>query len=162
MAGDSQDVGRASAAKSPRILPPTYFLAHLIAAAGLFVVLPGPILVGPPWSWSGIAIMALGLVMIVQPARVFDQVGTTIKPFEVSQILVTSGFFRISRNPMYLGMVIVLVGLCVTLGASSPWITIPTFVFLMNRCFIRKEEVDLSAKFGEQFAQYRSRVRRWI
>jgi protein-S-isoprenylcysteine O-methyltransferase Ste14 len=87
---------------------------------------------------------------------------TTIKPYETSSALVTGGPYRFSRNPIYLGMVLFLVGLNLGLGSWSPLLAIPAFAFIIERRFIRAEEAALLRRFGDEYETYRRRVRRWI
>ena len=96
--------------------------------------------------------------------REFKRARTTINPFrpENSTVLVTSGIFRITRNPMYVGLTLVLLGWAAFL--SSGWGLLGPVVFaLYINCFqIAPEERVLSAKFGEAYTRYTARVRRWL
>ncbi|WP_308443650.1 MULTISPECIES: methyltransferase family protein [Rodentibacter] len=76
--------------------------------------------------------------------------------------LVTSGIFRISRNPMYLSLLLMLSGWALWLGNLLSWAGVATFVFLMNRFQISQEEAYLERQFGEDYRRYKSKVRRWI
>ena len=67
-----------------------------------------------------------------------------------------------SRNPMYVGLAAALVGVATLLGSITPWALAPAFVWLIQTRVIRVEEEMLATKFGEVYATYRSRVRRWI
>jgi protein-S-isoprenylcysteine O-methyltransferase Ste14 len=87
---------------------------------------------------------------------------TTVKPFEESSALVTSGVYRISRHPMYFGFVLILMGLAVMLGSLMPFLVIPVFAILIDTVFIRVEERMLEDKFGRAWLDYQRRVRRWI
>lgn len=89
---------------------------------------------------------------------------TSIDPQQLNKTttLVTSGIFRITRNPMYLSLLLILMAWALWLGNGLAWIGVIAFVFLMNRFQILREEVYLEKKFGEVYRQYKSRVRRWI
>jgi len=63
---------------------------------------------------------------------------------------------------MYLGMALLLIGLAISLGTTTPWIGIPSFVLVIDRLIIPHEEAALTGKFGNDYAQYRTRVRRWL
>jgi protein-S-isoprenylcysteine O-methyltransferase Ste14 len=95
-------------------------------------------------------------------AGIFDRAGTTIKPFEESSALVTTGPFRVSRNPVYLGMVLGLLGVAVLAGSLSPFLVIPLFAVLIDRRFIQAEEAQLERTFGASYVAYKSQVRRWL
>lgn len=76
--------------------------------------------------------------------------------------LVTSGIFRITRNPMYLSLLFLVMAWALWLGNGLAWIGVPAFVLLMNRFQISREEIYLEKKFGEVYRQYKLEVRRWI
>ena len=76
--------------------------------------------------------------------------------------LVTSGVYRITRNPMYLGMLLVLAGWAVWLGNAAALIGLPLFVGVLNLLQIAPEERVLRGRFGDAFTRYAARVRRWI
>jgi protein-S-isoprenylcysteine O-methyltransferase Ste14 len=106
--------------------------------------------------------MAAGLVLNMWGSRLFDRTGTTIKPFETSSALVLHGPYRVSRNPMYLGMVVFLFGVWVLAGSITPFLVVVGFAYFIDRRFIRPEEAMLEQAFGSQYASYRARVRRWV
>ena len=72
------------------------------------------------------------------------------------------GVFRFSRNPMYLGLLLLLIGWAVWLGSASPWLVPPLFVIILTFVQIIPEEQALSRNFGEQYVSYRESVARWI
>ena len=145
-----------------RVLPPFWFLLAAAAAVGLHLALPVADLVPPPWNLVGLALIAVGLGLDVAAASMFRSARTPLRPTERPTALVTGGIFRLSRNPMYLGMVVVLAGLAVTLGSTTPWAAPLVFAFWIDHCFIRPEERAMEALFGDSFREYRARVQRWI
>jgi len=112
---------------------------------------------------GGIAI-ALGALVAVQGAWMFRRNKTTINPvdLESASALVTSGVFRFSRNPMYVGFTAMLVGWAVCLAA--PWALVGpvAFVLFTNRFQIIPEERVMRDKFGQAYDDYQAQVRRWI
>lgn len=112
---------------------------------------------------GGITI-AMGALAVVQGARTFWRNKTTINPVDIesASALVTSGVFRYSRNPMYVGFTVILVGWAVCLAA--PWALLGpvAFVFFTNRFQIVPEERVMRAKFGQAYDDYRAQVRRWL
>ncbi|HVN16881.1 MAG TPA: isoprenylcysteine carboxylmethyltransferase family protein, partial [Anaerolineales bacterium] len=94
--------------------------------------------------------------------KTFHQADTPVCPFEASSVLVTYGLYRFTRNPMYLGFVLILFGAFILLGSLTPFVIALAFVFLMDRMFIRMEEQKLAATFGAQWEEYKSRTRRWL
>jgi protein-S-isoprenylcysteine O-methyltransferase Ste14 len=115
-----------------------------------------------PWRWTGLALLGGGVAVVLRVAAMFRRAGTTIRPFETSSALVERGPFRLSRNPIYLGMVVFLLGVALLAGSLSPFLVIPVFAWILDRRFIRAEEAVLAKTFGPAYDTYRGRVRRWI
>jgi protein-S-isoprenylcysteine O-methyltransferase Ste14 len=115
-----------------------------------------------PWRWTGVAPVAFGFIVAIGVNLQFRRHGTTIKPFEESSALVTGGPFRVSRNPIYVGMTVALMGLGVLLGSVTPFLVVPLFVWWIDKQFIRVEEQALTETFGEEYTEYQSNVRRWL
>jgi protein-S-isoprenylcysteine O-methyltransferase Ste14 len=150
------------ASKPRRIVPPVYFALHVLVMVLLQDVMPGPTWLRRPWTFAGAAPALVGFVLGLLAVRHFKSVGTTLRPFQESSSLVVAGPFRITRNPMYLGMALILIGLAVFLGTTTPCVGIPSFVFIIDRLIIPHEEAALADKFGGDYARYRTQVRRWI
>ena len=110
-----------------------------------------------PWNASGLLPLAAGIGLNLKADSLFKHYGTTVKPFEDSSVLVTSGVFRFSRNPMYLGMVVILVGVFLLMGSLSPLIIIPVFAIIMDKVFITPEETMLNEHFGDNWRTYSSK-----
>ena len=108
-------------------LPPGYFAAALVAMVVLALLAPVTRVIPFPWNLAGVVPIILGGVLNVLADKQFKAVGTTVKPFESSSVMVTEGVFRFSRNPMYLGMVSVLVGAAILLRELTPWMVVPLF-----------------------------------
>ncbi len=144
------------------ILPPAYFLASLVLMAALAFALPIAVIVAWPWRAAGLIPIAAGVWLNLAADRAFEARGTTVKPFEPSSALVTDGVFRLSRNPMYLGMVLILVGIAIALGDLSPFLVCFGFAAAIEMRFIRVEERMLAETFGDAWTSYRAKTRRWI
>lgn len=145
-----------------KVLPPVWFLLSIILMVGLHFWLPVKQLFFPPITYLGIVAIATGIGMILFCAYLFRQKDTTIKPFQESGYLAREGIFNYSRNPIYLGMIIVLSGLWIIEGSLTPVLIIPVFTWLIHELFIKEEERMLEAKFGEEYREYKATVRRWI
>ena len=145
-----------------RILPPVYFLMAIIIMVSLHFFAPITIVVTSPWNLLGVLPAGVALILMLYAAYSFKRAQTTIKPFQESSALVTSGVYSFTRNPMYLSMGLILAGIAIWLGSLSSWIIIIPFIFLITRVFIRTEEKMLAETFGSDYEEYRLRVRRWI
>src|SRR5271169_4198418 len=88
-----------------RIVPPVYFLVSLVAMAALDRWCPVAQVLGPPASYVGAALIVLGTAIAASAAAAFKRAGTPVIPFKRSTALVTTGLYRFTRNPMYLGLV---------------------------------------------------------
>jgi len=138
-------------------------LAILIALPILFhYLLPVMTLVPVPHAYLGVVPMLLGLALMTWTAKSFRQAETGYQLQRESPALMTSGPFGFSRNPMYLGMLIWLLGLAVLLGSLIAFL-FPLLLFLLaNLLLIPTEERRMEQQFGEQFVEYRQNVRRWL
>ena len=145
-----------------RVLPPTYFFASLGLMAVLAFVAPIAAVFPWPWRAAGLIPIAAGVWLNLAAVRAFKARGTTVKPFEQSSALVTDGVFRISRNPIYLGMALILVGIATLIGSLSPFLVCVGFAALIHFRFIRVEERMLAATFGDTWRAYRDTTRRWF
>lgn len=145
-----------------KLLPPTYLYLAVALVIMLYILVPGPQIMPSLWRYLGILPLILGGALNVLADQAFKRHKTTVKPFEESTYLVTDGVFRLSRNPMYLGFVLILVGIAMLLGSLTPWIGVVGFPFLMENRFIRTEETMLEARFGDTWLAYKQRTRRWL
>ncbi len=121
------------------------------------------------WHWPYRSVVALTLVLAGSSVAVlgvaaFRQARTTVNPTkpQAASSLVHSGIYRVSRNPMYLGFLIVLLALAVFLSNLLSLVLVPLFVVYMNRFQIGPEERALQALFGQEFTAYSRKVRRWL
>ena len=145
-----------------RVLPPAGFLAALVLTVLLHRLWPGPRWLAWPWTLLGAFHVLVGVTLNVIADGQFKRAGTTVHPFQPSAALLPTGVFRYSRNPMYLGLVLILTGVAVGLGSATPLAVIPAFIWWITRRFIIVEERALAERFGQAYADYRRRVRRWL
>ena len=145
-----------------RMLPPTYLLLSIAAMAALHMLLPLRAVIVFPWRLLGVLPLVLGLALNLMADREFRQHETTVRPFERSTAMITSGVYRVGRNPMYLGFVLILLGVAIFLGSFSPFVVILLFAVLMDVGFIRVEERMMAVEYGEAWLAYKTKVRRWL
>ncbi len=151
-----------------KIPPPVIDLAVGVLMWGLARAVPSAQLwPQQPWSVAtavGLAIAFAGGGVALAGALQFNRARTTVNPLSPhkASALVTTGIFRHTRNPMYLGMLLVLVGWGIYLGNAAAWAALPLFVGLLNQLQIKGEERVLRERFGDEYARYTARVRRWL
>ncbi|HWA11516.1 MAG TPA: isoprenylcysteine carboxylmethyltransferase family protein [Burkholderiales bacterium] len=147
-----------------RIPPPV--VALVVAAAMWSVAGAGPRwTLQPAFHFALVAIVAAtGIAFDLLGLLAFRRARTTVNPLrpEKASSLVTGGIYRVTRNPMYVGMALVLLAWAAHLSALLPFAGIAAFVAYITRFQIRPEERALDALFGQSFADYAARVRRWL
>ncbi len=144
------------------IYPPIWLLFGLVATFFLNEYCPGARFTSLAGQLAGGLIIVVGLVLLVSANGLFTRAGTDVIPFRNVTTLVTDGVFRYTRNPMYLGMALVLLGCAVTVGAATSLVIPPLFMVIVQYRFILAEEAMLRGLFPEEFPAYCARVRRWL
>jgi protein-S-isoprenylcysteine O-methyltransferase Ste14 len=142
-----------------RILEVALLIALPILLHRLFPVM---IVVPEPYTYLGIVLMLVGLGLATWASTLFRKAGTSFQLHGESSVLVTSGLYRFSRNPMYLGMLIWLIGLAVLLGSLIAFLFPILFFLAVNFYIVPLEEKSMERLFGAQFTEYKQRVRRWL
>ncbi len=142
-------------------------MVALVVGAAMWVMaqrLPTTIIHYWPNRSLAAVFIALGVLSGLAGVLSFRRANTTVDPTqpEASTTVVTSGIYRFSRNPMYVGLLLVLLGWACYLANPWCWLILPAFVLYMNHFQIIPEEQALAAKFGEAYHTYRQRVRRWL
>lgn len=145
-----------------KIMPPTYFFIFLMIAVLIHFVLPILQLINYPLNWSGLLFILAGGILNIWTDRLFKKNNTTVKPNETPTSLIKNGPFKFSRNPMYLGMEFLLIGVGLILGSVTSFVGAVLFPLTMELKFIRQEEKIMAEKFGDKFETYKKKVARWI
>jgi protein-S-isoprenylcysteine O-methyltransferase Ste14 len=148
--------------KKRRIIPPVYLLLALASMPLLHWFLPAFRYVHEPLSYAGIIAVVAGIFMASVSAAMFRKAGTGIEPFDDATTLVTGGFYRYSRNPMYLGMILMLAGAAFLLGSAGALVPLVIFILVIRNHFVLAEERFLEAVFGQRYLDYKAKVRRWL
>jgi len=148
-----------------RVVPPLVYLGALVLG---FLI---------QWRWPvplvrekgidvffaiGVALFVIGVWLVAQALRGFRAARTSPIPVRPTTALVLRGPYRYTRNPMYLGMLIVSVGITLAANALWPLVLVPAVIWIINRYVIVREEKYLSRKFGGEYEVYKRRTRRWI
>jgi protein-S-isoprenylcysteine O-methyltransferase Ste14 len=147
-----------------RIPVPWVFMLGYLVGLGIQVLVPFE--VGSTHrvlvQSAGFVLLAIGLVLAASALGLFRKANTTTVPFERPSNLVTSGPYRFTRNPMYVALSLVYLGVEGTRVEIWPLVVLPLILAYVNYRVIPVEERHLAEIFGESYAQYRSRVRRWF
>jgi protein-S-isoprenylcysteine O-methyltransferase Ste14 len=145
-----------------RVPPPLYYISGFLAGIALELAFP------TSWPPSGIRIAvtllaALAWLALDGTAMVFfRRAGTSVAPMNPTTALVTSGPYRLTRNPMYLGMAFLYVAFAFAFGVIWALAFLPAVIVVVDRFVIAREEPYLERKFGQAYRDYKARVRRWL
>ena len=144
-----------------RISPPTYGLVALLSIGGIALVDPRVTL---PWALrlAGLPLIGTGVAVAAAAKRAFRTAGTDVSPFGDPTALVTEGWFRRTRNPMYVGMLLIVLGAAVLTSRPSTFAVPAALAILLDRVFVRREERMMRDRFPASFDAYARRVRRWL
>ena len=121
-------------------------------------------LIDAPWNKIGIALIIVAGSFDVWSIFLFFKQRTTPNPMkpENTSNLVINGLYKITRNPMYVGLLTILTGYAIWLGSLAPFFVLPLFYFLITEMQIKPEEDVLEKKFGQEYLNYKNSVRRWL
>jgi len=142
--------------------PPLIFAIPLIVGLVANWLSPLPILAGRVGLWMGIALAIAGLGLIVTGIIEFRHANTAVVPFNPTTAIVSSGPFRFTRNPLYLGFVLIYIGASLAANTLWPLFMLPLAILVLLHGVVKREERYLERKFGTAYTDYRARVRRWM
>ena len=145
-----------------RLYPPHYLLLSILSIVGIDSLLQVPIVSSAIALVGGLLFLLSGIVLAASAARLFSKAKTGIVPFSESTKLVVSGAYRFTRNPMYLGMFFCLIGVTLPVNNVLGLLVLLLFFFIIRQKFVLKEEVQMQETFGDDYAQFKARIRRWI
>ena len=118
-----------------------------------------------PYKYSiSVLILLIGTLILINPVFKFIKSKTTVNPIKFVKVnkLVTSGIYKYSRNPMYLGMILIVISTSIFYLNYYSIVTPFIFYFWINRFQIKREEIFLKKKFGKEYLSYMSKTRKWI
>jgi protein-S-isoprenylcysteine O-methyltransferase Ste14 len=141
--------------------PPLIYLSALAVGFGLEALLPSASL-PDALRWLGGALVLAGLTLMGSFVSSFRRASTAVDPGKPTTAVVTSGPYRLTRNPGYLGMALVYTGIALLTGALWTLVALLPALAVIDRAVIAREERYLEAKFGQDYLAYKARVRRWV
>jgi protein-S-isoprenylcysteine O-methyltransferase Ste14 len=148
------------------LIPDAYAAMVVAGVLLLDFIVPLPLLppagLTAPLTWAGIALALCGFGLEMRAARALTAAGTTTKPNASPQALVTSGPFAWSRNPFYVGLLLVLTGACLALSLEWALLGLPLLWLLLDRLVVPQEEARLAQGFGTEWSAYAHATRRWL
>lgn len=115
-----------------------------------------------PWTYLGVVPILAGIAIAAVSAKRFARAETGIVPFDEATTLVTGGLYRFTRNPMYLGMFLLLIGVALMMGSIGPLLPVWLFMLVIRYNFVAGEERFLEAAFGQDYLDFKNKVRRWL
>jgi len=148
--------------QKPRFIPPVYFFLFLFLMIVLHFILPVKILFHAPGSYAGFLLLAAGAALALWARLLFRIRNIPVRPGEELKDLELSGPYRFTRNPMYLGMTLILLGGSVALGSLTSFLGPIAFWSVINVIFIPFEERKLETTFGQRYLDFKNKVRRWL
>jgi protein-S-isoprenylcysteine O-methyltransferase Ste14 len=144
------------------LVPPVFFALGLVVMAGLHRFVAVITVIPESLGWLAAVPVLLSMLVGVPAILEFRRNRTSVHPHHQPSALVTGGPYRFTRNPMYLALTLLLVGVAIRLGTLTPFVVVPTFMLVIQRRFVVSEERRLAELFGPAFDEYRRRVRRWL
>jgi protein-S-isoprenylcysteine O-methyltransferase Ste14 len=147
-----------------RVFPPLIYATLFAVGYGAHRVAPMQLFVDPPIAVRlvGWALAALAVLLGASAALLFLRAGTTPDPRRPTTALVVHGPYRFTRNPMYLALALLYLGLALLMNAAWPLVLLPVAIMLVERWVIAREEAYLERQFGDAYRAYKARVRRWL
>ena len=145
------------------IHPPLFFLSALLL--GVVIddrVRSFPVFLNDRWRWLGLIPLVIGFGIVATGRRALIRQGTNVNPTQPTTAIVETGPFRFTRNPLYLGLTLLYIGLSLLLNTWwSVFLLVPIWL-VMHFAVVRREEAYLERKFGQTYLVYRQRVRRYL
>jgi len=146
-----------------KVVPPMWIVILLGAGLVIHWLFPSRVFMDLRCYPAAIILFLLGLFSVLWAGSLFRRRGTEILPHSpTNKLLLTEGLYRFTRNPMYLGMTLVLLGIAFFVGTLPMFLVPFAFFCLINFVFIPFEEAKMHRQFGEEYADFKRRVRRWI
>ena len=147
---------------SVKFPPPLIFLILMFVAYGMHYIWPIGISSPSEIKYVGIAMALLGFCAVILVSQSFKRVETNIEPWKPTTTIISTGIFAYSRNPIYVAFCLITIGVGIFLNSIWVLFSVIPSAMLVYYIAIKKEETYLEGKFGEEYLQYKSKVRRWL
>ena len=145
------------------IRPPLAWALAVIAAFALDWLMPLPFVpAAVPAGWLGGAVVVVALALFAWAIATITRAGSNVPTNRPTISIVDTGPYRFTRNPIYLGMMLALVGLAIAFDSLWPLVTLVPFALVIRYGVVAREEAYLERRFGEVYRRYGARVRRWL
>jgi len=145
------------------IRPPIAWALAVVVALALQWLMPLPFLpAAVPAGWIGGAVFAIALALAASAIATLTRAGSNVPTTMPTTTIVDAGPYRFTRNPIYLGMIVGLIGLAIAFDSLWLLVALIPFPLVIRHGVIAREEAYLERKFGDVYRRYRSRVRRWL
>jgi len=142
--------------------PPRIAMSLLVLATLSKLVLPAIWVTLPSFLIAGITFSALGFGIMIRAWWLFQQHETAICPTAGTTSFIVGDIYRLTRNPMYLGMILILIGIALLVGSWPYYFAAILYAVILDHVFCRYEESKLLEQFGIEYTEYTARVRRWV
>jgi protein-S-isoprenylcysteine O-methyltransferase Ste14 len=144
------------------VLPPLLYGGALIVVFALHWFIPMPIISHASSIWVGLAIIVLAVTIAMWARKTMHAAGTNVNPLRPTTALVTTGPFRFSRNPLYLALTLLYIGLILSFNTWWGIVVLVPVLGILHYGVVLREERYLDQKFDETYRRYRSTVRRYL
>lgn len=143
--------------------PPFIYLGMLLLGLALDRILPWSVHLTGIGRYAGGGLLILAaLGYLLSASGRFRKAGTDVKPWKTTSAIVAEGVYAFTRNPMYLGMALLFAGLGLLFSSLGVFLLLPVVIIIIQTQVIAREERYLEAKFGDEYRNYKARVRRWL
>ena len=144
------------------VLPPVIFVVALLLGLPIDFVVPTQVLPRTPALWLGAVLILISIPIVVSAMRELDKAKTAIDVRKPTTALVRTGAFQFSRNPVYLAMVMLYLGIASLINSLWICLLVVPAVTILHLGVIRREEGYLEQKFGEDYRRYKAQIHRWL
>jgi protein-S-isoprenylcysteine O-methyltransferase Ste14 len=145
------------------VRPPLVLALAIVVGLGLNWIYPLPFVpASVPGTWIGGVVFAAAFALVIWAITTIRRAGTAVETVKPTTAIVSSGPFGFTRNPIYLGMLLGLVGIAIAFNTLWIIVTLIAFYFVLRYGVVAREEAYLEGKFGRGYLDYKDRVRRWV